>query len=91
MHAPLHHHPGTLDTAPTSLLATSAAPVTLTPKEKQVGHWGNKGKSSWEIAQILACTEATVNFHFANIRRKFSVGSRWLALRKAAEMGLLDE
>jgi len=91
MHAPLHHNPGIPDTAHSRLLAASTPPVTLTPKEKQVGHWGNKGKSSWEIAQILACTEATVNFHFANIRRKFNVGSRWLALRKATEMGLLDE
>ncbi|WP_062390637.1 response regulator transcription factor [Pseudomonas abietaniphila] len=79
------------ESASSHLSATSTHPVTLTPKEKQVSHWGNKGKSSWEIAQILACTEATVNFHFANIRRKFNVGSRWLALRKAAEMGLIDE
>ena len=64
--------------------------VTLTPKEKEVLRWGALGKSSWEIAQIMRCTEATVNFHFANIRRKFKVCSRWIALRKAAEMGLLD-
>ena len=52
--------------------------------------WAVMGKSSWEIAQILECTESAVNYHFANIRVKFKVSSRWVALRKAAEMGLVN-
>jgi hypothetical protein len=30
-----------------------------------------------------------VNYHFCNIRRKFGVSSRWLALIKAVEMGMI--
>lgn len=61
----------------------------LTPREQEVLAWSGKGKSSWEISRILACSEATVNFHFANIRRKFAVGSRSVAVLIALEKGLI--
>ena len=64
--------------------------INLTRKELEVMEWAVMGKSSWEIAQILECTESAVNYHFANIRVKFKVSSRWVALRKAAEMGLVN-
>jgi LuxR family quorum-sensing transcriptional regulator LasR len=48
------------------------------------------GKSSWEIAQICQCSEAGVNYHFCNIRKKFGVRSRWLAMVKALEQGLIQ-
>ncbi|WP_248797048.1 helix-turn-helix transcriptional regulator [Pseudomonas sp. MWU13-2105] len=64
--------------------------ISLTRKELEVMEWAVMGKSSWEIAQILECTESAVNYHFANIRVKFKVSSRWAALRKAAEMGLVQ-
>jgi DNA-binding CsgD family transcriptional regulator len=47
------------------------------------------GKTYWEIGRILNCSEAGVNYHFCNIRRKFGVSSRWLALVKALEMGMI--
>lgn len=62
----------------------------LTPKEHEVLHWGSLDKSSWEIAQILGCTEATINFHFSNIRRKFKVYSRNAAVLKAIKLGLIE-
>lgn len=65
-------------------------PVTLTTKETQVLLWSYQGKTSWEIARIQNCTEATVNFHFSNIRRKFSVGSRSAAVLKAIEFGIIS-
>ena len=63
--------------------------VKLTPRERQVIEWAGRGKSSWEIARILDCSEATVNFHFSNIRRKFAVTTRSAALLKALEQGLI--
>ena len=51
--------------------------------------WSAAGKSSWEIGQIVECTEAGVNYHFCNIRRKFGVSSRWSAVVKALEQGLI--
>lgn len=64
-------------------------PVKLTTREKEVLQWSAAGKSSWEIGQIVSCTEAGVNYHFCNIRRKFGVRSRWVAMVMALEQGLI--
>lgn len=63
--------------------------ITLTAREREVLQWSAAGKSSWEIGQIVKCTEAGVNYHFCNIRRKFGVSSRWTAVVKALEQGLI--
>ncbi|NUU37287.1 LuxR family transcriptional regulator [Pseudomonas sp. C2B4] len=63
--------------------------ITLTAREKEVLQWGLAGKSSWETAQICGCSEAGVNYHYCNIRRKFGVRSRWAAMAKALEQGLI--
>ncbi|UVJ43137.1 helix-turn-helix domain-containing protein [Pseudomonas sp. LS1212] len=63
--------------------------VRLTLREQEVLRWYAQGKTSWEIGRILGCTEATVNFHFGNIRQKFSVSTRSAALLKAFEQGVL--
>lgn len=65
-----------------------AAPE-LTKREMECLKWMSIGKSSWEISQILQCSEPTVNFHIANVRRKFRVNSRQAAAVKAARLGLL--
>ena len=63
--------------------------IKLTPKEREVLAWGAQGKTSWEIALILKCTESGVNFHFGNIRLKFGVSTRSAALIKATALGLV--
>ncbi|MQT77374.1 helix-turn-helix domain-containing protein [Pseudomonas helleri] len=63
--------------------------IKLTPKEREVLAWGAQGKTSWEIALILKCTESGINFHFSNIRLKFGVSSRSAALIKATALGLV--
>lgn len=63
--------------------------VCLTPREREVLDWHGHCKTSWEIACILGCAESTVNFHFANIRGKFGVGSRAAAWHLARAQGLL--
>ncbi|MCV6504078.1 transcriptional regulator LasR [Pseudomonas aeruginosa] len=54
-------------------------PVVLTSREKEVLQWCAIGKTSWEISVICNCSEANVNFHMGNIRRKFGVTSRRVA------------
>jgi LuxR family quorum-sensing transcriptional regulator LasR len=79
--------------AQVNLLQQDAQPlpaITLTAREKEILKWGLAGKSSWEIAQICSCTEAGVNYHFCNIRKKFGVRSRWTAMIKALEQGLIQ-
>ena len=63
--------------------------VRLTNREKEFLQWSEAGKSSWEIAMIVDCSEANVNYHFNNIRRKFGVSSRHLAGKIAREKGLI--
>ncbi|UVJ42458.1 helix-turn-helix transcriptional regulator [Pseudomonas sp. LS1212] len=81
---PIHSH------APMDgVLPQTSAQIKLTAKEKQTLLWVNRGKSSWEIAKIMFCSESAINFHLANIRRKFGVSSRHLAVRLAQDQGLL--
>ncbi|WP_434681147.1 helix-turn-helix domain-containing protein [Pseudomonas sp. R1-18] len=68
---------------------TTAVGVQLTAKEHEVLGWAALGKSSWEISRILGRTEAAVNFHLGNIRRKFGVHSMKAALVKAIQQRLI--
>ncbi|WP_085725030.1 LuxR family transcriptional regulator [Pseudomonas sp. R37(2017)] len=77
------------ETPPTQSLGY-AIPPKLSAREQEILKWCAMGKSSWEIGRILNCSEAGVNYHFCNIRRKFGVSSRWLALVKAMELGLVE-
>ncbi|MEO8418340.1 MAG: LuxR family transcriptional regulator, partial [Methylophilaceae bacterium] len=52
---------------------TAEKEVHLTVREHECLKWAMAGKSSWEISMILGCSEATVNFHIANVRVKFRV------------------
>lgn len=69
--------------------ATEAAPR-LTRRELEVLNWVMAGKSSWEISMITRCSEATVNFHLANVRQKFNVNTRQQAVVKAIALGMLN-
>ncbi|WP_313705290.1 LuxR family transcriptional regulator [Massilia sp.] len=62
----------------------------LTRRELEVLNWVMAGKSSWEISRITNCSEATVNFHLANVRQKFNVNTRQQAVVKAIALGLIS-
>jgi len=62
----------------------------VTPRELECLKWCAVGKSSWDTAQILRCSEATINFHFSNMRRKFGVSSRQQVVVKAMRSGLFQ-
>lgn len=69
--------------------AANAATVQLTGKEHEVLHWAALGKSAWEIARIQGRSEAAVNHHMCNIRRKFGVNSIRAALMIAIKQGVI--
>ncbi|WP_223505985.1 helix-turn-helix transcriptional regulator [Pseudomonas sp. GL-RE-29] len=73
-----------------AITAKTQPGIALTTREKEALLWSAKGKSSWEISRIFNCTEAGVNYHFSNIRRKFGVSSRWAAVMMALELGLIQ-
>lgn len=63
--------------------------IHLTPRELECLQWCAQGKSTWDIGKLLEISEAAVNFHMANIRAKFGVGTRQQAVTRAVRMGLL--
>jgi len=63
--------------------------VQLTGKELECLQWVAAGKSSWEVSRILGRSEATINFHMANIMRKFDVQTRQQAVVKAIKQGVV--
>jgi LuxR family quorum-sensing transcriptional regulator LasR len=64
--------------------------VKLSGRELECLQWVAAGKSSWEVSRILGRSEATINFHMANIMRKFDVQTRQQAVVKAIKAGLLQ-
>lgn len=64
--------------------------VNLTRRELECLKWVMCGKSSWEVGQILSCSEATINFHIENSKKKFKVMTRQQAVVKAIQQGLLS-
>ena len=64
--------------------------IKLTPRELECIKWIMCGKSSWEIAKILYCAEGTINFHVANLMKKFKVNTRQQAVVKAIKEGIIE-
>lgn len=75
----------------TICVSSGEAPFRLTPRELECLQWCALGKSTWEIAQVLAISEAAVNFHMTNVRNKCGVHSRRQAIAKAIRHGLIRQ
>jgi LuxR family quorum-sensing transcriptional regulator LasR len=71
------------------LAAQPTPKIKLTASELECLKWVSVGKSSWEISRILSRSEATINFHVANIMRKFDVQTRQQAVIKAIKLGIV--
>lgn len=56
--------------------ATTAQHHKLTPRQLEIAEWLVKGKTDWEIGEILRISPKTVNFHVENIKRTYGVRSR---------------
>jgi DNA-binding CsgD family transcriptional regulator len=74
---------------------TSAAnppqpPVHLYPREQECLSWVAKGKSSWEIGEILGISEETVKHYLKCAARKLGVNTRQHALTKAITLGVIQ-
>lgn len=52
------------------------ARVALTPRQLDCILWAGRGKSDWEIAQILGINEETVTDHLRSARTRYGVGRR---------------
>lgn len=63
--------------------------VCLSLREREILQWTADGKSSGEIALILAISINTVNFHLKAIQKKFGAANKTLAAAYAAALGLI--
>ncbi len=71
-------------------LSAAAFPAPrLSPREREVLLWTAKGKTGWEIAQILHLAERTVTYHMENAKTKLGAASRAQAVVTALSLGLI--
>ncbi|WP_435235210.1 helix-turn-helix transcriptional regulator [Psychromonas sp. PT13] len=61
----------------------------LTCREIECLTWATEGKSAWEIAHILGCSERTVTFHLNNATAKLKCTNRYQAIAKAILTGVI--
>jgi DNA-binding response OmpR family regulator len=64
--------------------------VDLRERELEALTWAARGKTFWEIGEILGLSKRTVEFHLDNARRKLGVATRTQALIKAATGHLIQ-
>jgi DNA-binding CsgD family transcriptional regulator len=61
----------------------------LTSQELECMRWCKEGKTNWEIGEILAISEKTVEFHLTNVMRKFGAANRITAVVQGIKEGLI--
>jgi DNA-binding CsgD family transcriptional regulator len=61
----------------------------LTPRELEVLTWASRGKSAWEIGQILGITKRTVDEHIQTATRKLGAANRTEAVAIAVREHIL--
>lgn len=73
-----------------ALTPTLAQDLHLTSRELEILKWTADGKTSGEIAQILAISSDTVNFHVSNATGKLGTSNKTAAVVRAVMLGLLN-
>lgn len=69
--------------------AAAASRPDLTRRENDCLQWTARGKTAWEIAQILGITERTAHFHLQNSMRKLGAHSKHQAALAALRLGII--
>lgn len=64
--------------------------VSLTKRQKEILYWIAKGKTDWEMSQLLNIAERTVNRHVEMLKQRLDVRSRTEALAVAITHNLID-
>lgn len=61
----------------------------LTQRECECLGWAGRGKTNWEIAQILGVKETTIETHIQNAKRKLNVSSKMQAVIRSIQSGFV--
>lgn len=67
-----------------------AKPVRLSPRESECLLWTARGKTAWEIGEILKLSQGTVAWHLNNAKTKLGVYGKSHAVVKAMMLGLIS-
>lgn len=86
--AAIYYHAAVADFTAMKFDADQA--IRLTRRESEVLTWIAKGKTAWEISELLRISESTVVFHVENAKRKLGVFGRSYAVAKAIRLGLIS-
>ncbi|MFJ3314869.1 helix-turn-helix domain-containing protein [Herbaspirillum huttiense] len=62
----------------------------LSPRERECLLWASKGKTAWEIAEILNVSEHTSIFHLKNARRKLGAVNQHQAIARAISLRIIS-
>jgi len=62
----------------------------ISARERECLNWAAKGKTSWEISQILGVTESTIIYHLRNATSKLNAANRLHAVAKALKASIID-
>jgi LuxR family quorum sensing-dependent transcriptional regulator len=73
-----------------SLLGPAITSHLLSHREQEVLAWVAKGKSAWEIGEILSITPRTVEWHTNNASRKLGTVNRVHAVAVALREGIIS-
>jgi CheY-like chemotaxis protein len=78
--ARVHKHIGHRRTQAASGIQTAPEPdlAALSARQKEIFAWVQAGKTNWEIARIIGCSEDNVKYHMKKIMRVFDVSNRTL-------------
>lgn len=63
--------------------------IELSPRERECLLWTARGKTAWEISEILGVAESTAVFHLNNAARKLGTYGKHHAVVKAIMSGLI--
>ena len=62
----------------------------ISMRETDCLHWAARGKTNWEIGEILKISENTVRYHLKNAFSKLKTNSRSSAVSRAIQSGIID-
>jgi DNA-binding CsgD family transcriptional regulator len=69
--------------------AVPETPVPLRHGEREALYWVSRGKSDWEIGEILSISESAAHKRVENAKRRFGVSTRIQAVMAAVRQGSL--
>lgn len=62
----------------------------VSPRETDCLHWAARGKTNWEIGEILSISENTVRYHLKNVFSKLDSNTRSSAVNRALSIGIIS-